>query len=143
MRLTTNLDFKRAGLDWQKAKQALKKTSTDECGGPDLTLNTKRKHRGGEGRNRLSGRNKKTDHIKKKAKAHINLKLPKEIKGNKGDFSKFLKGKRKGKTNVNPLLIGAGSLKTRDKAEVSTAFFDSVFSGKSCSQASSKQNLQE
>lgn len=29
----------------------------------------------------------------------------------------------------------------RDKAEVSTAFFDSVFSGKSCSQSSSKQNL--
>lgn len=113
MRLTTNLDFKRAGLDWQKAKQALKKTSTDERGGPDLTLNTKRKHRGGEGRNRLSGRNKKTDHIKKKAKAHINLKLPKEIKGNQGDFSKFLNGKRKDKANVNPLLIGGR--KSKDK----------------------------
>lgn len=32
---------------------------------------------------------------------------------------------------------------TRDKAEVFTAFFSSVFNGKSCSQSSSKQNLTE
>lgn len=65
--LTTNLDFKRAGLDSQKAKQAWKKTSIDECGAPVLTLNKKGKFTRGEGRNRLYGRNKTTNHIKKKS----------------------------------------------------------------------------
>lgn len=74
------------------------------------TLNTKRKYTGNGGTNRLHWRNRKTNHIKKKAKAHINLKLPKEIKGNKQDFPKFANSRRKDKMSMNPLLIGAGSL---------------------------------
>lgn len=58
----------------------------------------------------IYGRNKKTDHTKKIVKAYINLKLPKEIKDNRQDFSKFLNSRRKDKANVNPLLIGAGNL---------------------------------
>lgn len=64
------------------------------------------------------------------------MKLPTEVKGNKNGFSNFLSSKRKAKMNLGPLLSGAGSLMTSDKAKVFTAAFASVFTGKACSQAS-------
>lgn len=42
----------------------------------------------------------------------------------------------KAKMNVGPLLSGAGSLMTSDEAEIFTAAFASVFTGKACFQAS-------
>lgn len=53
-------DLKRADLYLQNAQCALKKTSMDERGVPDLALNSKRKYREGKIRNKLLGRNKIT-----------------------------------------------------------------------------------
>lgn len=65
----------------------------------------------------------------------MDLKQPTEVKNNKNHFSKFLSSKRKAKMNVGPLLSGAGSLMTSDEAEIFTAAFASIFTGKACSQA--------
>lgn len=64
------------------------------------------------------------------------MKLPTEAKGSKNGFSKFLSNRRKAEMSVGPLPSGAGRLITSDKAEIFTAFFASVFTGKACPQAS-------
>ena len=66
----------------------------------------------------------------RKAKAHLELNLARDVKGNKKGF--YISIKRKTRENVGPLLNGAGPTLTEDtvKAEVLNAFFASVFSGK-------------
>ena len=68
----------------------------------------------------------------RKAKAHLELKLARDVKNNKKGFFKYISSKRKARDNVGPLLNEAGVLVTEDadKAELLNAFFASVFSAK-------------
>lgn len=63
----------------------------------------------------------------RKAKAHLELNVARDAKGNKKGFCKYLCGKRKTREIVGPQLNGAGALVTQDmgKAEVLNAFFTS------------------
>jgi len=63
----------------------------------------------------------------RKAKAHLELNLARDVKGNKKGFSKYLSVKRKTRESMGPLLSGAGALVTQDMAntEVLNAFFTS------------------
>lgn len=74
----------------------------------------------------------------RKAKAQLELKLAREVKGDKKGFYKDIGSKRKAKESECSLLSGAGDLVTKEmeKAEVLNAFFASVFNGKACPQAS-------
>ncbi|KAK4810509.1 hypothetical protein QYF61_004289 [Mycteria americana] len=65
----------------------------------------------------------------RKAKAHLELNLVRDVKGDKKGFCGFIISKRKTRENVGLLLNGAGDLVTQDmeKAEVLSAFFASVF----------------
>lgn len=69
-----------------------------------------------------------------KAKAQLEVKLAREVKGNKKGFYKYIGSKRKGKEHVGPLLEGAGDLMTGDmrKDKVLKGFFSSAFTGKAC-----------
>jgi len=71
------------------------------------------------------------------AKAHLELKLAKDVKNKKGFFN-YISIKRKARDNVGPLLKEAGVLVTEDaeKAELMNAFFASVFRAKTGPQES-------
>ncbi|GAB0204007.1 hypothetical protein GRJ2_002866300 [Grus japonensis] len=65
-------------------------------------------------------------------KAHLELTLERDIKGNKKGFYTYISSKRKMRENVGLLLNGAGDLVTQDmeKTEVLNAAFASVFTSK-------------
>ncbi|PKU39258.1 rna-directed dna polymerase from mobile element jockey-like [Limosa lapponica baueri] len=65
----------------------------------------------------------------RKAKAHLELNLARDIKDNKKGFFKYISSKRKTRENVSPLLSEMGALVTEDAkvAELLNAFFASVF----------------
>ncbi|KGL82736.1 hypothetical protein N309_03795, partial [Tinamus guttatus] len=67
----------------------------------------------------------------RKARAHLELELAKDVRGNRNGFYKYISSKRKTRENVGSLLNGEGALVTEDaeKAEFLTAFFASVFTG--------------
>ncbi|KFV16613.1 hypothetical protein N340_06497, partial [Tauraco erythrolophus] len=71
----------------------------------------------------------------RKAKALIELKLARDIKGNKKNFHRYISDKKTSRENVGPLRKEMGDLATCDmeKAEVLNDFFASVFTGKSSS----------
>jgi len=56
----------------------------------------------------------------RKAKAHLELKLTRDVKNNKKGFFNYISSKRKARHNVGPLLNEAGVLVTEDaeKAEL-------------------------
>jgi len=60
----------------------------------------------------------------RKAKAHLELKLARDVKNNKKGFFNSISSKRKARANVGPLLDEAGVLVTEDaeKAELLNAF---------------------
>ena len=68
----------------------------------------------------------------REAKAHLELKLARDVKNNKKGFFNYISSKRKARDNVGPLLNEAGVLVTEDteKADLLTVFFASVFSVK-------------
>ncbi|GAB0180635.1 mitochondrial enolase superfamily member 1 [Grus japonensis] len=68
----------------------------------------------------------------RKAKAHLELKLARDVKDNKKGFFKYISSKRKTKENVGLLLNEVGALVTEDteKAELLNAAFASVFADK-------------
>ncbi|GAB0202599.1 mitochondrial enolase superfamily member 1 [Grus japonensis] len=68
----------------------------------------------------------------RKGKAHMELKLARDVKDNKKGFFKYISSKRKTRENVGPLLNEVGALVTEDteKAELLNAFFALVFTAK-------------
>ncbi|NXT11799.1 PO11 protein, partial [Prunella fulvescens] len=67
----------------------------------------------------------------REAKAQFELNLATFVKDNKKYFYKYINSKRKGKTNLGPLLDEGENLVTdEEKVEVLNTFFTSVFSGK-------------
>jgi len=68
-----------------------------------------------------------------KLKAHLELNLVRDVKGNKKGFFKYIGDKRKAREKVSLLLNGAGVPVTQDKEK---AFFASVFSSKASLQES-------
>ena len=50
----------------------------------------------------------------RKAKAHLELKLARDVKNNKKGFFNYISSKRKTRDNVGPLLHEAGVLVTED-----------------------------
>ncbi|PKU28841.1 rna-directed dna polymerase from mobile element jockey-like [Limosa lapponica baueri] len=66
------------------------------------------------------------------AKAHLELNLGRDVKGNKKDFFKYIGDPTKARENVGPQLNDTGNLVTQDteKAEVLNAAFASVFTSK-------------
>ncbi|RMB93973.1 hypothetical protein DUI87_29559 [Hirundo rustica rustica] len=81
----------------------------------------------------------------RKAKAHLELSLAKDIKDKKKSFYEYISSKRKIKENVGPLLNPMGVLVTEDteKAELLNAFFASVFTAEDSSQESQISEVME
>jgi len=81
----------------------------------------------------------------RKAKAHLELKLARDVKDNKKSFFKYISSKRKTRDNVGLLLNEAGALVTEDaeKAELLNAFFASVFTVKAGPQQSQALEVRE
>ena len=80
----------------------------------------------------------------RKAKAHLELKLARDVKNKKGFFNS-ISSKRKARDNVGPLLDEAGVLVTEDaeKAELLNGFSASVFSAKAGPQESQALEVRE
>jgi len=76
--------------------------------------------------------------VTRKAKAHLELNMARDVGNNKKAFFKYSSSKRKTRDNVGPLLNEAGVLVTEDaeKAELLNAFFASFFSAKAGPQES-------
>jgi len=74
----------------------------------------------------------------RKAKAHLELKLARDVKNNKKGFFNYISSKWKTRDNVGPLLNEVGVLVTEDaeKAELLNDFFASVFNVKAGPQES-------
>jgi len=81
----------------------------------------------------------------RKAKAHLELKLARDVRNNRKGFFNYISGKRKARDNVGPLLNEAGVLVMEDaeKAELLNAFFASVFSAKAGLQKSQAPEARE
>ncbi|KGL74422.1 hypothetical protein N309_09388, partial [Tinamus guttatus] len=65
----------------------------------------------------------------RKAKAHLELELARDVRGNRKGFYKYISSKGKTRENVSPPLNGEGALVAEDaeKAELLNAAFASVF----------------
>ncbi|GAB0209615.1 hypothetical protein GRJ2_003427200 [Grus japonensis] len=74
----------------------------------------------------------------RKAKAHLELNLARDVKDNKEGFFKYISSKRKTRENVGPLLneVGALVMEDTEKAELLNAFFASVLTAKAGPQES-------
>ncbi|GAB0207699.1 mitochondrial enolase superfamily member 1 [Grus japonensis] len=81
----------------------------------------------------------------RKAKAHLELNLARDVKDNKKGFFKYISSKRKTRENVGPLLNEVGALVTEDteKAELLNAFFASVFTAKASPQETQTLEVRE
>jgi len=81
----------------------------------------------------------------RKAKAHLELKLARDVKNNKKSFFNYISSKRKARDNVGSQLNEAGVLVTEDaeKAEMLNAFFAAVFSAKAGPQESQAPEVRE
>ena len=71
--------------------------------------------------------------------------MVKDVKGNKKGFYKYISSKRKARKNVVPLLNWHGDLvtKTMVQAEIFSAFFASIFTGKTILQESQVPDTME
>ncbi|GAB0182556.1 mitochondrial enolase superfamily member 1 [Grus japonensis] len=80
----------------------------------------------------------------RKAKAHLELNLVRDVKDKKG-FFKYISSKKKTRENVGLLLNEVGALVTEDteKAELLNAFFASVFTAKAGPQESQTLEVME
>jgi len=75
----------------------------------------------------------------RKAKAHLELQLARDVKKNKKDFFNYISITRKTRDNVGSLLNEVGVLVTKDAekaSELLNAFFASVFNNKAGPQES-------
>jgi len=81
----------------------------------------------------------------RKAKAHLELNLARDVKDNKKGFFNYISSKRKTRDNVGPLLNEVSVLVKEDteKAELLTAFIASVFTAKAGPQASQALEVRE
>jgi len=81
----------------------------------------------------------------RKAKAHLELNLARDVRNNKKGFFNYITSKRKARDNVGPLLNEAGVLVTEDaeKTELLNAFFSSVSSAKAGPQESQALEVRE
>ncbi|CAM5110091.1 unnamed protein product [Eretmochelys imbricata] len=72
----------------------------------------------------------------RRAKAHLELQLARDVKSNKKGFFRYVGNKKKAKESVGPLMNEGGNLVTEDveKANVLNAFFASFFTNKVSSQ---------
>jgi len=81
----------------------------------------------------------------RKAKAHLELDLARDVKDNMKGFFKYISSKRKTRENVRLLLneVGAVVAEDTEKAEPLNAAFDSVFTVKAGPQASQALGVRE